>query len=86
MTGEARPVTVSTLLMEYGLAFGSDWSSVDGRWVRDDMDDLGILVEKYGSGPLTPKDAEKGRADLDLCPHGLGHWTEWCMPDEKAAR
>lgn len=66
------------VLREYGQAFRGDWSSgaIDGRSVRDEMDDIAIWVEK---GAYPGDDAARDR--LGICPAGQGHWA-WLYCDD----
>lgn len=66
------------ILREYGQAFRGDWSStaIDGRSVRDEMDDIASWVD----ADLYPGDDE-ARARLGICPRGSGHWS-WLYCDD----
>lgn len=66
-----------TLAQELGSAYRGDWSGFDGRTLRSQLDDLSSV----GAGSW---DAERFRASNSLCPHGDGHWTEYC--DDTCAR
>lgn len=74
MPTEPRP-SVPQLLREYGAAIRGDWGSIDGRCVRDDMENLADWVEDPAS---VPADA---RVVLGICPAEGGHWTDYCTPD-----
>lgn len=65
------------ILREYGSAFRGDWSStaIDGRSVRDEMDDIASWVEAD-----YPGDTE-ARERLGICPQGQGHWS-WLYCDD----
>ena len=66
------------VLREYGQAFRGDWSSsaIDGREVRDDMDEIAGWIQSGGY----PGD-DRARRHLGICPHGKGHWS-WLYCDE----
>lgn len=63
---------VAQILTEFGSAIRGDWGSIDGRSVRDGMDRVAASLR---SGEAT---IASMRGDLDLCPSGEGHWTEYC--------
>jgi hypothetical protein len=65
---------IAQVVTEYGSAFRLDWGNVDGRWVRDNMNDIAMWVRSPG----TFLSLEEARRSLDLCPAGEGHWTEHC--------
>lgn len=65
---------IAEVITEYGNAFRHDWGDVDGRWVRDNMDDIARWVR----APNTFMGLAEARRSLDLCPKGEGHWTEHC--------
>lgn len=65
---------IAQVIEEYGSAFRLDWSDVDGRWVRDNMNDIAMWVRD----PKTFLGLEESRRSLDLCPRGEGHWTQHC--------
>ena len=62
----------SEVLREYGAAIRGDWSDVDGRTVRDDLERIAIEVDN----PVYTIEALRG--SLGLCPRGGGHWNYWC--------
>lgn len=61
------------LIDEYADAIRGDWSEVDGRWVRNDLWKLSALVDSTDE-----HDIVKIRENLDICPVGGGHWTQYC--------
>lgn len=65
------------ILREYGQAFRGDWSSdaIDGRSVRDEMDDIAGWLEVGFPGD------KPARERLGICPAGLGHWS-WLYCDD----
>jgi len=67
------------VLREYGQAFRGDWSDIDGRCVRDEMDEIAHWVETAGAYPGDPA----ARFLLGICPDKRGHWTWHC--DEECA-
>lgn len=60
---------VAQVLREYGQAMRNDWSEIDGRFVRDDMNYLADEVEN------PTKSIEELRDDVGVCPNGNGHWA-----------
>ena len=64
---------VIAVLGEYGQAFRGDWSEIDGRAVRSDMELLASSLEGHDIGSI-----ESLRQGLGLCPLGKGHWEYWC--------
>lgn len=65
------------IICEYGQALRWNWSDIDGRGVRMDMETIASYV-KNGKTTLTDKEAESLRCQLDLCPNGCGHWFDDC--------
>ena len=63
---------VQTLLREYGGAIRGDWSDLDGRSVRANLDDLADLLDQRDV------DVTLERIRLGLCEFGGGHWDRWC--------
>lgn len=76
---EERKAGLPQVLREYGSAFRGDWSStaIDGRSVRDEMDEIAGWVEK----PETYIGDTKARESLGICPAGEGHWS-WLYCDD----
>ena len=72
---------IAAALREYGDAFRGSWGDVDGRAVKLVMDSFSDAIEGIGSS--AGYTLEEWRNYLDLCPYGLGHWTEFC--DENCA-
>jgi len=64
---------VAQILYEFGSAIRGDWGSIDGRSVRNGMDRVSDSILD-GTATISSM-----RDDLDLCPHGKGHWTEYCV-------
>ena len=59
------------LAQQVGNAYRGDWAYFDGRQLRNEMDDLSRVV----TGDIA------GRAYRilhGLCPHGGGHWRNYC--------
>lgn len=61
------------LLSEYGEAIRGDWSDLDGRDVRSALDDISELIDSDEKFEI-----EVLREELNLCPKGNGHWTDFC--------
>jgi len=64
---------VANVLREYGSAIRGDWGSIDGRSEQG-------TIDTFADACLKPNDytAAQLRDLADICPHGSGHWTEWC--------
>ncbi len=69
-------MALAQVIREYGQAFRGDWGSIDGRSVRDEMEDIAFWME----ADAYPGD-EKARERLGICPTGTGHWTQYCEDD-----
>lgn len=65
---------ISEVIMEYGSAIRLDWGNIDGRWVRDNLNDIAMWVRSPNMFP----GMVGAREALDICPKGEGHWTEHC--------
>lgn len=63
------------VLRELGGAIRGDWGSIDGRSIRDAIDDIAAAIESDAPPP-----DEALRRSADLCPAGGGHWTQYCAP------
>ena len=72
-------MSIATVIREYGQAMRGDWSEIDGRWVRDDMD----TIARWISGDAYYVSDLCGRESLGLCPSGRGHWDHHCDLDCK---
>lgn len=68
---------VMQALTEYGQAMRGDWSGIDGRAVRSDMDLLASSLRGEDTESI-----ESLRNALGLCPQGNMHWAEWCNDHE----
>lgn len=64
---------LSKVLREYGSAIRGDWGSIDGRSEQ-------FTIESFADAITSPHEytVEKLRNDADICPHGDGHWTDYC--------
>lgn len=62
-------------LTEYGEAIRGDWSELDGRSVRGQLDYLSALLVGETGADTT---IEQVRSRLGICPQGGGHWTQYC--------
>lgn len=65
-------MSLPSVLREYGEAFRGDWSMIDGRSVRSEMDQIARWLETDYPGDLI------ARAELGVCMQGNGHWQSWC--------
>jgi DNA-binding protein Fis len=76
---------VSKVLREYGQAIRGDWSEIDGRSVRNDMEEIARWVEdpsllgalQYGGN----EGLRAARYTVGICPEGGGHWDHYCEDD-----
>ena len=68
----ARLVLVTDLMGEYFGALRGSWGGIDGRSERQRWCDF---RDHLAEGVT---DKARLRADLDVCPAGGGHWTEYC--------
>jgi hypothetical protein len=71
--------TALGLAQQVGDAYRGDWSGFDGRTLRSQMDELSAVA----SGR---EDATRYRAMNHLCPHGRGHFIDYCGDYDCAAR
>ena len=77
MTKTKRKSAVD-VLREYGKAIRFNWSWIDGRGVRDDLDFIADQIE----GKFDP-DVRELRIAVGICPKGLGFWMgEGCECDK----
>lgn len=63
---------IATVLREYGQAIRGDWSMLDGRCVRDQLD-------RFAGWIWAPQDApsiEEMRDWMGVCPFGGAHWDD----------
>jgi hypothetical protein len=58
-------------LNEYGAAIRGDWSQIDGRSVRDVLEQFASAVD---GGPESEWSLDKWRNELGVCLDGGGHW------------
>ena len=67
---------VAQVLREYGAAIRGAWGSIDGRSEQG-------TIEDFADAFLKPENytAKQLRDRADICPHGNGHWTEYCADD-----
>lgn len=70
--------TTADLLEEYACALRGDWGSIDGRSEQVSLNGLAAVIREHGNAPLTDAQVAKLRDRLGVCPHGGGHWTEYC--------
>lgn len=61
------------ILRELGQAYRGDWSNVDGRTIRYELETIADLIENNSVITI-----EELRGKFGLCPMGHGHWTEHC--------
>lgn len=63
---------IAQALREYGAAIRGDWSELDGRSVRGQLDQFADAIE---TGDEADKPIEWWRAECGVCPDGGGHWS-----------
>lgn len=80
MSDTSSTIKLSDIICEYGQAFRHDWSDIDGRGVRYDMETIASFVDD-GKTILTENEAISLRTCLGLCPLGHGHWDCWCKDE-----
>lgn len=68
---------LSDIIREYGKAFRWNWSDIDGRGVKMDMEVIASYVEA-GKAVLSDDEAKSLRIGLGLCPNGCGYWEDDC--------
>lgn len=66
-------IEVSYIINAYGEACRNDWSSINGKEVCGDMENIADAVRN----PEGISGAEL-LSRLDLCPMGSPHWCEHC--------
>lgn len=70
--------TAADVLEEYGRAIRGAWGGIDGRSVMSCMEDIAADMRKYSNGPLPDGLVQCRRISFGICPHGNGHWDEYC--------
>lgn len=73
--------TTADLLDEYGSALRGSWGGIDGRSEKRALLNLSAAIREYGNTELPAPKVKRLRWDLDVCPLGQGHWTEFCDPE-----
>ena len=76
-------MTTADLLDEYARALRGSWGGIDGRHEQASLNCLSAAIREYGSNPLADSKVLSLRDALGVCPHGGGHWTEYCDEDDK---
>ena len=59
-----------TILYELGKAYRGNWNYMDGRILRDELEDIAKAIEKGEN-----IDLQVFREKYNLCPGGCGTWT-----------
>lgn len=76
---------VAKVLREYGQAIRGDWSEIDGRSVRIDMEEIARWVEDPSLLGALQHGGYEGlraaRCAVGICPEGGGHWDHYCEDD-----
>ena len=75
--------TTADLLDEYARALRGSWGDIDGRSEQLSLNCLSAAIREYGSNPLDTSEVLSLRDALGVCPHGGGHWTEYCDEDDE---
>lgn len=70
---ESRIKNIRTVLVEYGNAMVDD-DAVSGTHIAIDMD----TINKWLRAGIGTVKLPEMRAELRLCPHGNGHWSDNC--------
>lgn len=79
MTGQPEQyITTADLLDEYGASLRGSWGDIDGRTEKSHLLCLSAAIREHGNEPLPASKVKRLRWDLDVCPRGEGHWTEFC--------
>lgn len=76
-------ITTADLLDEYARALRGSWGGIDGRSEQLSLNRLSAAIRKHGNASLTDSEVVRLRWDMDVCPHGGGHWTEYCDEDDE---
>lgn len=79
--GTEAPLTMA--MQEWADAIRGDWSDVDGRSVRAQVEEWIAAIE--GAAPYAEWTIEQWRTSMGVCPDGGGHWEgRWghCETDE----
>lgn len=74
MSREVHRDQIARLLSEFGSAIRGDWGGIDGRSIQGDMDNFASWVRNPESLP----DIKTCRGWMGICPHGEGHWDDYC--------
>lgn len=61
--------TATNVLREYANAIRYDWSCIDGRGVRDELEIIADTID--GGGDV---DIRSLRLSVGICPKGFGKW------------
>ena len=64
-------------LREWASAIRGDWSDIDGRSVKAE---LNAVADAISGGAQAAWTIDQWRTDMGLCPSGEGHWTRHCQP------
>lgn len=82
---------IAQVLREYGSCIRGDWSTIDGRSVRAELEAVATAldgggVEVFPDHPVAEYTIFDWRERLGMCPAGLGHWTDYCDEDCASSR
>ena len=64
---------IAKVLREYGSAIRGDWGSIDGRSEQYSINEFADAITSPGEYTTAQL-----RERADICPHGDGHWTDYC--------
>ena len=76
-----RIITTADLLDEYARALRGSWGGIDGRSEQISLNYLSAAIRERGNNPLETSEVLRLRDNLDVCPRGGGHWTDYCDED-----
>jgi hypothetical protein len=62
-------------MQEWANAIRGDWSDVDGRSVRVEIEEW---ISALNGGPESERTIERWRDSMGVCPKGEGHWLHHC--------
>lgn len=69
MSDYVTPEDLARIIKEYGQAMRGDWGIIDGRSVRDQLDDFAEQILNPSTTPALL------RSSMGICPKGEGHWN-----------
>ena len=67
---------VAQVMIEWGASIRGDWSNIDGRTCRDELESLAGYLQSD-----IKCDIRNIRYNSGICLDGNGHWREYCVDD-----